>query len=273
MKKEYTDKKFCVYGLISTLDDKVFYIGKGKKYRPSDNIATARKKKRFYLHRKIRKIWELGGDVYWKLLFETDDEQEAFSKEIELIKAYGRENLTNLTDGGEGSTGYKPTKETIEKVRQSNMGRKLSPETIARRQQTRKDRNIPPWNKNKKMNDEFRKKCAKGGLDKIPWNKGLKISQEIKDKISRRQKEIGRPMSEYNKLRIKESTLGIPKTQEHRDNLSKVKSKAVRCIETKEIFRNCKFAGEKYYVCGNAIRQAIINKGKSAKYHWEWVNE
>jgi len=43
-------------------------------------------------------------------VFETDDEQEAFTKEIELIALYGRRisktgTLFNLTDGGEGGSG------------------------------------------------------------------------------------------------------------------------------------------------------------------------
>jgi hypothetical protein len=43
-------------------------------------------------------------------VFETEDEAEAFAKEIELIALYGRRNLKkgtlfNLTDGGEGGSG------------------------------------------------------------------------------------------------------------------------------------------------------------------------
>jgi len=43
-------------------------------------------------------------------VFETEDETEAFAKEIELIALYGRRNLKtgtlfNLTDGGEGGSG------------------------------------------------------------------------------------------------------------------------------------------------------------------------
>jgi hypothetical protein len=43
-------------------------------------------------------------------VFETEDETEAFAKEVELIALYGRRNLKtgtlfNLTDGGEGGSG------------------------------------------------------------------------------------------------------------------------------------------------------------------------
>ena len=47
-------------------------------------------------------------------VFETDDEQEAFAKEVELITLYGRRidktgTLFNLTDGGEGVSGMRKT--------------------------------------------------------------------------------------------------------------------------------------------------------------------
>jgi len=49
-------------------------------------------------------------------VFETDNEQEAFAKEMQLIDLYGRRDLKtgtlfNRTDGGEGPSGYKRTEE------------------------------------------------------------------------------------------------------------------------------------------------------------------
>jgi hypothetical protein len=48
-------------------------------------------------------------------VFETDDEQEAFAKEMQLIELYGRRDLNtgtlfNRTDGGEGPSGHVKTK-------------------------------------------------------------------------------------------------------------------------------------------------------------------
>jgi len=44
-------------------------------------------------------------------VFETENEKEAFTKEVELIQLYGRRDLNtgtlfNRTDGGEGASGY-----------------------------------------------------------------------------------------------------------------------------------------------------------------------
>ena len=271
MKKrnDLSTKKFCVYALVNSLDNNVFYIGKGKKYRPTHHQLHARRGSEYYVHRKIRKILSLGGRVDIELLLETDDEQEALNKEVEMIAFYGRENLTNLTDGGEGSSGFKHSQESKEKLRQQKIGKKLTPESITRRQQTRKERQIPAWNKGMKMSPEFCEKVGRSGLGKEPWNKGKKIPQWIKDKISARQKEIGRPMSEYNKEQLRKALKGVPKTEEMRKKLSLAKSKPVRCIETGEVFQNSIIAGKHYGVSHAAIRQAIKKNGKCCGFHWE----
>jgi hypothetical protein len=60
-------------------------------------------------------------------------EDEAMIVEMALIKAIGRLDqgtgpLVNLTDGGEGTTGWKPTEETRKKLGQHLKGKHLSPE-------------------------------------------------------------------------------------------------------------------------------------------------
>ena len=60
-------------------------------------------------------------------------ENDAFAQEKALILKYGRADLgtgtlLNLTDGGEGPSGAIRSKETREKIRFKNIGRKLSDE-------------------------------------------------------------------------------------------------------------------------------------------------
>jgi hypothetical protein len=52
----------------------------------------------------IRKIWDEGGEVIKQKIAFHQTEEEAFQLEILLIGFFGRENLTNLTDGGEGAS-------------------------------------------------------------------------------------------------------------------------------------------------------------------------
>lgn len=49
-------------------------------------------------------------------------ESEAHKKEIEEISVIGRENLCNLTDGGDGVSGYRFTDEQREKLSTSHIG-------------------------------------------------------------------------------------------------------------------------------------------------------
>jgi hypothetical protein len=78
-----------------------------------------------------------------KIVLETNNENEAFNKEKELIKLYGRRDLktgslTNLTAGGDGGAGRVWAKESLEKIKNTFLakgkypmsGKKHTPESI-----------------------------------------------------------------------------------------------------------------------------------------------
>lgn len=111
--------KYYVYTLARP-DGRVFYVGKGCGNRIDAHEKEARKGADTHKCRTIRKIWSEGGEVVKDIVFRTNDEQESFDYEIELIQAYGFSNLTNGTFGGEGGRGnfYTKTPEQIEKSRQ-----------------------------------------------------------------------------------------------------------------------------------------------------------
>lgn len=270
--KNELNKKFGTYILINSLDNKVFYVGKGKKNRPSQHISASKNRNKYYIHKKIIKILSQNGTIISEWVFESDVEQECLDKEMEYIKCYGRENLTNLTDGGDGVSGYKMSLKNKEKLKQSKTGKKLIPESIEKREATRKARNIPAWNKGKKMNEEFCKKVAKGGLGRVPWNKGIEIPQYVKDKISATLKQNGRKMSDYNKEQLLKTIKGVPKSPETKRKLSIANGMSVRCIETGQIFNSIKSAARYFEASDTAIHQAIRKNQKCKKYHWEFYN-
>ena len=73
-------------------------------------------------------------DREYILVQEFPDEASAFEGEKLLIAMYGRIDLgtgclRNLTDGGDGSSGYKQTPEAIAKMAASKTGKKLPPFT------------------------------------------------------------------------------------------------------------------------------------------------
>lgn len=96
-----SEKKFYVYVHLYASGPKqgeVFYVGKGKGGRAS------------YPYRHHNPHWQNISRKYGftpKIVMRFDNEVCAFSFERALIKHYGRENLCNLTDGGEGTSGYK----------------------------------------------------------------------------------------------------------------------------------------------------------------------
>src|SRR5262245_55238236 len=105
---------FYVY-VLARPDGRAFYVGKGKKYRIYRHEAEARSTCRCHKCNVIRKIWRNGGQVQKNFIFTTEDEQEAFDYERATIAFYGRENLTNRTDGGEGPSGMVASAETLKK--------------------------------------------------------------------------------------------------------------------------------------------------------------
>lgn len=83
-------KKYYVYMLAypESMGGAVFYVGKGTGYRVSSHEAETRNGGTSKKHDIIRSIWNAGEQVVKDIVFETDDEQEAFTHESELIKRH-----------------------------------------------------------------------------------------------------------------------------------------------------------------------------------------
>ncbi len=114
---------FYVYAHIRPDKNQVFYIGKGcrKRAYARDNRSTIWKS-----------IVRKNNNQFLVQMLHTElSEQEALSKEIELISTYGRicDNtgcLSNLTLGGDGVSGHKMTDQSKEKMRLAKIGRPSS---------------------------------------------------------------------------------------------------------------------------------------------------
>ena len=84
------------------------YVGKGTGDRDLSHWSRGSHNKPFQDF--ISHLKQRGLVATCQRVFETEDEAEAFAKEIELITLYGRRDLKtgtlfNLTDGGEGGSG------------------------------------------------------------------------------------------------------------------------------------------------------------------------
>jgi hypothetical protein len=123
--------RFFVY-VLARPNGKPFYVGKGQGRRVFRHDIEARAGHDCHKCNVIRKIWKSGGDVQRYIIFTTNDEQEALAYEVETIALYGRKNLTNKTDGGDGISGYKHTAEWRSKLSATQKGRTATPETRAK---------------------------------------------------------------------------------------------------------------------------------------------
>lgn len=122
---------FYVYCLYRPWDMTPCYVGKGKGKRVHHHARMGDKHPNKRLARTIKKA---GGKLPFDILFESENEQAVFAEEIRLIKQIGRANiktgpLCNLTDGGEGQSGWVPSPETRAKIGASHVGRTASAET------------------------------------------------------------------------------------------------------------------------------------------------
>lgn len=120
------DNKYYVYYLIDPLSNTVFYVGKGYDNRMYDHERFVLNGKiphnNKHLFYKIKNILNSGRKIVYNKILDGVDETTALLKEIEEIKKIGRSDLKagplcNLTCGGDGISGFKMPKKTVESMK------------------------------------------------------------------------------------------------------------------------------------------------------------
>lgn len=163
------------------------YIGKGTKFRMEEHLYNTARNKIAFFPNVLRKIINEGLEpIRFKLLnFLSQD--EAFEKEIELIKMIGRRDLDNgtllnLSDGGMGGKG-------------GNVRRKLSDEG---RQRLCEARRLNPTRKGHKNSEEHKRKC----VEKRKQNGSYLVSDTTKEKM--KVAKLGKKLDEAHINTLKE---------------------------------------------------------------------
>lgn len=234
------DKKdFYVYEWYIKETNEVFYVGKGRKNRYK---VTSGRNKFFQCMYKSHDC-----DVRKK--YEGLTEDEAFKKEIELIRYYRNNTnyrLTNQTEGGEGSSGFIPTQDTKKKMSLS-MKRKWENISFRKKMIEIRNKNVSPY-----KTLEFRNKISNivKGENNPNFNHFWTKSQ--KKQLSEKQIRSGMYKDEKNP-----------------------NSKRIICVETGEVFNCIKFAKEKYNIKSEGSLTVALkcSQRTAGGFHWVLYSE
>lgn len=161
-----------VYRHIRLDKNEPFYIGIGRdeSYKRSQD-----KHKRSTFWKRIANKTEYEVEI----LFDGLTWDEACEKEKEFIKLYGRKvdggTLCNLTLGGDGSLGRKPSDLEIEKLRERSVGNQYN---LGKKSSENKRRKISEANRKRVYSEETKRKIgekSKGRInnEKNPKYKGV----------------------------------------------------------------------------------------------------
>jgi hypothetical protein len=139
-------KEFYIYQLRAENEILPFYIGKGFGNRLERHTLDFELKKVNYKTSKIKSLKSRGINVISEKLYISNCEESCFEMECFLIKLYGRKNnktgiLTNLTDGGEGPSGFVCTPEIMKNRIQNKKGIKRSESWKNKQKVNNKNRN------------------------------------------------------------------------------------------------------------------------------------
>lgn len=174
------EENFYVYVKFRR-DGSPCYVGKGKGQRWRQHDRRTHNKR---LQRILDAAIALGCEVPTIKIREGLTEAEALETEIALIRAIGRDRagpLVNMTDGGEGMSGWKHTEASKRKISANNRARGCSAETRAKMSESR--RNAPPIRR-KPLTQEQRARISAAKKGKPATRKGFHLSAETKLKLS-----------------------------------------------------------------------------------------
>lgn len=182
-----------------TLDHEPFYVGYGRGNRKYFHLNESKTKKNSLKLNKIRKLNSLNLKPIILTYKENLSEENAKKLEIEIITSIGRVNLntgplSNLTNGGDGTSGLVFSKELREKLSKAKLGelnhmfnKNHSTKTKDKIRNTRNEKikkgeiipykHTDEWKNKLKNNNPFHKKVDDFSI--IQLNKEGKTNKEI----------------------------------------------------------------------------------------------
>jgi len=211
--------KFKIYTLNDPITNEIRYVGyTGDKIekRLSGHLSHINSRSvNTHKNRWLRKLLSSNLKPIICLVEECETEEIVKLREIEIIAEYKHKGirLTNSTDGGEGTRGYRFSKEKIDYLTSLKIGRKVKPCSEERKLK------ISLANKGRKISEEKRAKMigkfvsqeTRKKLSKI--NLGKKMSQDTKDKMSLARER------EWADGKRKSTRLGMKNSEAHKEKM------------------------------------------------------
>jgi hypothetical protein len=205
--------RFYVYVYWNPLKDGTppFYVGKGQGFRARSHLCpSGGDGKNKYKEALVKEIRRAGMEPLITYEWCGNDEQEALLWERFLIELFGKRRngglLANLTDGGEGTSGFKLAPELVKRLADARRGKPkrfpVSEETCRRLSASLKGHAVSSDTRKKISERQTGTQRARGHV----------VSQECRDRIAEKLK--GRPgikgvvRSEEWRLRLSKSHEG-----------------------------------------------------------------
>jgi hypothetical protein len=226
---------FVVYEHLRPDTGEVFYVGKGTLSR-----STKKSSRNIWWRRIVAKA----GGFLPKIAACGLDEKQALDLEVSMIAAHKRcgTALCNLTDGGDGVSGYKFSQEMIERIAAQKRGR-------------------PAHNRGSKASLEAREKMRRAKL-------GKKQSQEHIEKC--RAANMGRIFPESVRQKIAASNTGKKHSEETKMKLRR----PVFCITTGQQFSGVKVAAAALEVwSGNIVKCCAGELKQTGGFKFRYVED
>lgn len=252
------------------------YIGQSVDIENRWNLHKQQLKGNRHYNKYLQRAWnKYGENAFTFSVLEKCEEKQLDEKEryyISLYKAFSEGY--NLTEGGEGTRGYKHTDEYKNHMRYIFTGRTFSEETLLRMSNARKGKTqtITPKYiegrkraaeklKGKSFSEEHRKKLSESHKGKTTWNKGMKFEKEA-------HPMYGKHLSEETRLKISNATKGRKNSQKQIE----ISSKKVLCVETGVVYSSITEAAKNNNVSIYAISNVLRGKSRTSNnYHWKYA--
>lgn len=252
-------KKYYVYIHKTINTGRIFYIGKGHGNRLNSKSGRSR-----YWKNTVEK----NGGFSAHIVIDGLSENKAFAVEKKIISRIGRHRLCNLTDGGDGPSGYRHTEETKELLRSQSIAQ-FSCEVARKEHSARERKKWECEETRKKMSDSLKLfyeknpdvlgRMSEAMLEvwdrpgfKESWIKTRRQiwgSDEMREKISKAQKKRFENPEEMAKHRARQKKL----------------RKAVHCVTNGKTYESQAEAARDLGIEQGGISQCVTGRLKRYK--------